>query len=178
MNYLTRYYKNLSEQLQEKVNFLQKVLTEAQNDPFTDPSQMTPEMIAAVAERNSNSRRPEEIDVNRTIDVSLYQNPEYVKNERDAYHRAISLKNELETENIKYGQNRYSKEQEEAKEKEKERIEQVRAKQENLENEELKNYPGYNPPSDPKQKEIYDRIFLQGMRRQQLMDFVGIEPQA
>lgn len=29
MNYLTNYYKNLSEQLQQKVNFLQKTLNEA-----------------------------------------------------------------------------------------------------------------------------------------------------
>ena len=31
MNYLTNYYKNLSEQLQEKLNALQKLLNEARN---------------------------------------------------------------------------------------------------------------------------------------------------
>jgi hypothetical protein len=36
MNYLTNYYKNLSEQLQEKVNFLQKILNEAER--VTDPN--------------------------------------------------------------------------------------------------------------------------------------------
>ena len=33
MNYLTNYYKNLSEQLQEKVNYLEKMLKEGSNDP-------------------------------------------------------------------------------------------------------------------------------------------------
>lgn len=33
MNYLTNYYKNLSEQLQEKVNHLQKLLKESAPDP-------------------------------------------------------------------------------------------------------------------------------------------------
>jgi len=33
MNYLTNYYKNLSEQLQEKVNYLERMLKEGFNDP-------------------------------------------------------------------------------------------------------------------------------------------------
>jgi hypothetical protein len=33
MDYLTNYYKNLSEQLQEKVNYLEKMLKEGFNDP-------------------------------------------------------------------------------------------------------------------------------------------------
>jgi hypothetical protein len=33
MNYLTNYYRNLSEQLQEKVNYLEKMLKEGLNDP-------------------------------------------------------------------------------------------------------------------------------------------------
>ena len=33
MNYLTQYYKNLCEQLQEKVNYLQNMLKEGFNDP-------------------------------------------------------------------------------------------------------------------------------------------------
>ena len=39
MNYLTNYYKNLSEQLQQKVNFLQKTLNEAYGQrPHDDAS--------------------------------------------------------------------------------------------------------------------------------------------
>jgi len=37
MNYLTNYYKNLSEQLQEKVNYLKTLLNE-DNDPNSNPS--------------------------------------------------------------------------------------------------------------------------------------------
>jgi len=36
MNYLTNYYKNLSEQLQQKVDFLQKTLNEAYGQPPHD----------------------------------------------------------------------------------------------------------------------------------------------
>ena len=175
MNYLTNYYKNRCEQLQEQIYRLQNLLNENQLDPFSDPSQMTPEMIAAVAERNSNSRRPEEININRTIDTSLQQNPEYVKSEMDQYNRAISLRNELESENARASRDRLNKEQEEAKQKEKDRLEQLKIKQENVENEEMKNYPGYNPPADPKEKQMYDKIFFQQMRLQQMRDLFGID---
>ena len=70
MNYLTNYYKNLSEQLQEELNNLQSILREAappstsgydplrpdgHSDPFLDASDMTPENIAAVAKRYGNT---------------------------------------------------------------------------------------------------------------------------
>jgi hypothetical protein len=70
MNYLTNYYKNLSEQLQEELNNLQSILREAapprtsgydplrpdgHTDPFLDASAMTPENIAAVAKRYGNT---------------------------------------------------------------------------------------------------------------------------
>jgi hypothetical protein len=70
MNYLTNYYKNLSEQLQEELNNLQSILREAappstsgydplrpdgHSDPFLDASAMTPENIAAVAKRYGNT---------------------------------------------------------------------------------------------------------------------------
>ena len=72
MNYLTNYYKNLSEQLQEELNNLQSILREAappstsgydplrpdgHSDPFLDASDMTPENIAAVAKRYGNDKK-------------------------------------------------------------------------------------------------------------------------
>ena len=74
MNYLTNYYKNLSEQLQEELNNLQSILREAappstsgydplrpdgHTDPFLDASAMTPENIAAVAKRYGNTPKKE-----------------------------------------------------------------------------------------------------------------------
>jgi hypothetical protein len=68
MNYLTNYYKNLSEQLQEQLNQLEYLLNEEVTktsgydplrplnnpDPFSDASQMTTDNIIAVAKRYGN----------------------------------------------------------------------------------------------------------------------------
>jgi hypothetical protein len=68
MNYLTNYYKNLSEQLQEQLNRLEYLLNEEVTktsgydplrplnnpDPFSDASQMTTDNIIAVAKRYGN----------------------------------------------------------------------------------------------------------------------------
>lgn len=67
MDYLAQYYKNRCEQLQEHLNFLQNLLNENKPDPFSDASQMTPEMIRAVANYYGNIRTPEEIRKNKDI---------------------------------------------------------------------------------------------------------------
>jgi hypothetical protein len=93
MNYLTNYYKNLSEQLQEELNNLQSILREAapprtsgydplrpdgHPDPFLDASDMTPENIAAVAKRYGNvSQEPAE-------DIEYYKDPRGTQKEQDA----------------------------------------------------------------------------------------------
>jgi len=50
MNYLTNYYKNLSEQLQEKVNHLQNLISEAQKE--------TEDVIIDDAERDEGEYHP------------------------------------------------------------------------------------------------------------------------
>jgi hypothetical protein len=54
MNYLTKYYKNLSEQLQEKINVLQTQLQEMSGYPT--PSEMAKEMMAGT--RVTKTQRP------------------------------------------------------------------------------------------------------------------------
>lgn len=53
MDYLTKYYKNLSEQLQEKVNFLQRQLNEG--NPFTAPRQPSSSSSGSGLGRSSRS---------------------------------------------------------------------------------------------------------------------------
>ena len=49
MNYLTNYYKNLSEQLQERINHLQKALNESDATPRTDKPKHLPFEILHVS---------------------------------------------------------------------------------------------------------------------------------
>ena len=63
MNYLTNYYKNLSEQLQEKVNHLQKLLKEF-DDPWSDywgghPGFREPKPKGSTSERDATKEMEE-----------------------------------------------------------------------------------------------------------------------
>lgn len=57
MNYLTLYYKNLSEQLQGQVNLLEAELKKISDyEPYPTPSQMAAEMMAGT--RDIKTKKP------------------------------------------------------------------------------------------------------------------------
>jgi hypothetical protein len=70
MNYLTNYYKNLSEQLQEKVNYLEKIILEAQretehviiDDAETEEGEYTPTLQGRLA-KGKGAKRGRQVDI-------------------------------------------------------------------------------------------------------------------
>lgn len=76
MDYLTNYYKNLSEQLQAKVNYLEQTILEAQrstedviiDDAETDEGEYTPTLIGHLAKGKGAKRgRPVRIEPGKAI---------------------------------------------------------------------------------------------------------------
>jgi len=110
MNYLTNYYKNLSEQLQEQLNRLEYLLNEEVTktsgydplrplnnpDPFSDASQMTTDNIIAVAKRYGNdtngfpnylpakdtAKEAEELNRNKEYQEGLQKQSDRIKNDQ------------------------------------------------------------------------------------------------
>ena len=110
MNYLTNYYKNLSEQLQEQLNRLEYLLNEEVTktsgydplrplnnpDPFSDASQMTMDNIKAVAKRYGNdtngfpnylpakdtAKEAEELNRNKEYQEGLQKQSDRIKNDQ------------------------------------------------------------------------------------------------
>ena len=110
MNYLTNYYKNLSEQLQEQLNRLEYLLNEEVTktsgydplrplnnpDPFSDASQMTTDNIIAVAKRYGNdtngfpnylpakdtAKEAEELNRNKEYQEGLQKQADRIKNDQ------------------------------------------------------------------------------------------------
>jgi len=137
MNYLTNYYKNLSEQLQEELNNLESLLREAappstsgydplrplgHSDPFLDASDMTPENIAAVAKRYGNvSQEPAQ-------ETEYYKDPRGTKEEQDARDNKVlqdrydARMNRLKDEDEKRKQERKEEEYKRKKGKSLERV--------------------------------------------------------
>lgn len=66
MNYLTLYYKNLSEQLQEQVNLLETELKKmSDNEPYPTPSQMAAEMMAGTRDIRTGAPIKRDMEPNR-----------------------------------------------------------------------------------------------------------------
>jgi hypothetical protein len=139
MNYLTNYYKNLSEQLQEELNNLQSILREAappstsgydplrpdgHSDPFLDASDMTPENIAAVAKRYGNTPKKEYYDnshdyndYNEIEIQSASQKAQAARDNAVLHDRYMENKNRLKQEDEKRKQEEYNRKKGEALER-------------------------------------------------------------
>ena len=97
MNYLTNYYKNLSEQLQEKVNHLQKLLEASQNDERNYDVQSRGweiQDISPEARERVANRYAKEIGYN---DVDF-------ANQQSAYTSGREVMPRTSYQNVKYGE--------------------------------------------------------------------------
>ena len=67
MNYLTNYYKNLSEQLQERVNYLQKLL----NENVQDATGMHSKIVDSIVKHHSSKYPHKRVgDRNKSVEAS------------------------------------------------------------------------------------------------------------